>query len=224
MKTALLLIATGEKYHRYIDPLLASAETCLFPHDAVLWTDSPKRYCPQQFQKVGLGFPGETLHRYHTFLEQRNLLASYDFLMWVDIDMFFVSLWDVASVVSDGIAACLHPGYIGTCGTPERNPRSTAYIPVGTQNSYFCGGFVGGKTDSFLQMAEVIKKNVDIDTKNGIMATWHDESQLNRYLLDNPPARILGPEFCYPEGCDGTYAGNQIGPPKLIALTKKDHV
>ena len=220
MKTALLVIATGEKYWQYIDQLLASAAACLFPHDVVLWTDSPKRYCQQQFQKVGLGFPGETLHRYHTFLEQRGLLESYDFLIYADIDMLFVCSFNVASIVSDGITATLHPGYVGICGTPDRNPASTAYIPVGTQNKYFCGGFNGGKTESFLTMAEIIKKNIDTDTQNGVMAVWHDESHLNRYLLDNPPARILGPEYCYPEGCERNYVGHMLGEPKLIALTK----
>jgi histo-blood group ABO system transferase len=221
IKTALLLIATGEKYWKYIDPLLASAETYLFPHEAILWTDSPYAHKVRaRFSKQPLGFPGETLHRYHTFLEQRDLLASYDFLMYCDIDMLFVRLCDAASIVSDGITATLHPGYVGTPGTPDRNPGSTAYIPVGIQNKYFCGGFNGGTAESFLRMANYIKIRIDQDTQNGVMAIWHDESHLNHYLYHNPPARILGPEYCYPEGCDGRYAGNSIGPPKLIALTK----
>lgn len=222
MKTALLLIATGEKYWKYIDPLLESAEKYLFPHEVILWTDSPYAHKVRtRISKQALGFPGETLHRYHTFLEQRDLLASYDFLMYVDIDMLFVSLCDSTCLISGGITACLHPGYVGTSGTPERNPASRAYIPNHATNKYFCGGFNGGLTKSFLWMAEHIKECVNIDAANGITARWHDESHLNSFLYyNNPPARILGPEYCYPEGCNGVYAGNQIGSPKLIALDK----
>jgi len=219
--TALLLIATGEKYHKYIDPLLASARTYFVPHTPILWSDRMFGMERPRFAKDNEGFPNTTLHRYHTFLEHRRVLECYDYLFYCDIDMLFVSPVMQDDIFSDGITATLHPGYIGTTGTPERNPASKAYIPRHATNKYFCGGFNGGLTKDFLWMAEHIKECVDMDAANGITAVWHDESHLNSFLYyNNPPARILGPEFCYPEGCDGRYANNPIGPPKLIALTK----
>lgn len=222
MRTALLLIATGEKYWQYINPLLASARAYFIPHNPILWTDYPEMRADVNVQlfKKPVGYPNETLYRYHTFLEQRGLLEPYDYIFYCDIDMLFAAPITEDEILSDGITATLHPGYIGGVGTPDRNVDSMAFLPLGIRNKYFCGGFNGGTTESFLKMAREIKRDVDDDTSRNVMAVWHDESHLNRYLYDNPPARILGPEFCYPEGCQGVYAGHQIGEPKLIALTK----
>ncbi len=219
--TALVVIATGQKYHQYIRPLLRSAEEFFVPHTPLLWTDSFEDFNAIYHYHKDEGFPNVTLHRYHTFLEHRKTLSFFDYIFYVDVDMLFVSPIKEEDVFSDGITATLHPGYVGTTGTPERNPASKAYIPRHATNKYFCGGFNGGLTKDFLWMAEHIKECVDMDAANGITAVWHDESHLNSFLYyNNPPARILGPEFCYPEGCDGRYANNPIGPPKLIALTK----
>ena len=45
---------------------------------------------------------------------------------------------------------------------------------------------------------------MEADLADGIIARWHDESQLNRYLLDaQDPVRLLSPAFCRPEGWTG---------------------
>src|SRR6202030_77917 len=127
MKTALLVIATGEKYHQYIEPLIESARKFLFPHDVILWTDCNWLHSvAYQFTKKGLGYPGETLHRYHTFLSQESLLQSYDNLFYCDVDMSWVAPVKEEEILSDGITATLHPGYVGKVGTPERRPESKA--------------------------------------------------------------------------------------------------
>jgi hypothetical protein len=220
MNTALFVIATGEKYHKYIDPLLASARTHFVPHVPFLWTDAPELHNAFQFHLDNEGYPGTTLHRYHTFLKYKEIITGYDYVFYCDIDMLFVAPIAGEEIFADGITATLHPGYVGKTGTPERRLESFARIPNEANNKYFCGGFIGGKGESFLRMAEEIANNVDCDAKSGITAVWHDESHSNWYLYHNPPARILGPEYCYPEGCEGVYAGTQIGPPKLVALTK----
>lgn len=223
MKTAILLIATGEKYHQYIEPYLESARKFLFPHDVILWTDSEKQYdVAHQFYKAAAGYPNETLLRYHTFLQVQSLLINYDFLIYSDADMLWVAPVEESEVVSDGITACLHPGYIGKVGTPERRPQSRAYIPQNANNKYFCGGFIGGTCEKFLWMARHIMIHVDEDAKNDITAIWHDESHSNAFLYYNcPPSKILTPSFCWPEGCGGNYCGwPESYPAKLVALTK----
>ena len=35
-----------------------------------------------------------------------------------------------------------------------------------------------------------------------VIALWHDESQINRYILFRKDFRVLTPAFCYPEGWD----------------------
>jgi hypothetical protein len=235
MKTALLVIATGEKYAWYADRLIESADAHMFPHDTILFTDNaPILNREWAFSRVGTkliripvepkGFPNETLMRYHTFLSVENILKEYDNLFYVDSDMLFVAPVKEEEILSNGITATLHPGYIGQIGTPERRPESKAYIPAHAMNKYFCGGFNGGRADTFLWMARHIKAHIDEDTANSITAVWHDESHLNAFLYYNcPPARILTPSFCWPEGCQGKYdSWTESYEPKLVALTKKD--
>jgi histo-blood group ABO system transferase len=43
---------------------------------------------------------------------------------------------------------------------------------------------------------------------------WHDESHFNRYMIDNPPTKILTPSYCYGESMNIPF------PKKLLALNK----
>src|SRR5271166_6105455 len=108
-KTALLLIATGEKYRKYVDQMVESAKKYFVEHDVILWTDE---LIPADVKfmitKKGEGFPNETLHRYHTFLVQRWLLEKYDYLFYADIDAAFVSPVIGEDIFSDGITATTH--------------------------------------------------------------------------------------------------------------------
>lgn len=220
--TVLVIIATGN-YIDYVNPLVSSAKKFFVSHDIFLFSDSEHIFSgvDTQVKCEYLGYPGQTLMRYHSILSQQTVLRDYDNLFYVDVDMLFVAPIKEDDIFADGVVATLHPGYVNRSGTPERRASSTAYIPPDAKNSYFCGGFIGGKTDSFLYMAEEIKKNVDIDTEKGITAIWHDESHSNNFLWRNPPARVLTPSYCWPEGCGGTYCDwPESYPAKLVALTK----
>jgi histo-blood group ABO system transferase len=224
MSTALVVIATGEVYRRHAKNLIASAKQFFVPHDVVLFTDALHEFAdvPIKFQREHLGYPRATLTRYHAMCEAKEILAKYDHVFYSDADMLFVSPVAESDIFSSGITATAHPGYHvrDQHGSPEKNPHSTAYLPV--IRTYFCGGFNGGTSAAFLQMAETIKRNVDIDDANKILAVWHDESHLNRYLYDNPPARILTPAFCYPEGYGGGYGwATYKYKPVLLALEKR---
>src|SRR5208282_1516915 len=235
--TALIVIATGEKYVQYVQPLLLSARSYFVPHTAVVFSDADDIGCGEKpHTKISHEpWPGPTLHRYHTILKAESYLRAFDYIYYVDVDMKFVApVGD--EIFSDGITATLHPGfiidrsktlewtgkYLPSCaGTPERRPESTACIPEGATNAYYCGGFNGGDAFSFLEMAHAIRKNVDIDTQNGIVALWNDESHLNRYLWEHPPARVLTPSFCYPEDYRGQWAWRPHHyKPVLLALDK----
>lgn len=227
MQTALLLIATGQRYQKFVEPLLASARKFFVPHTPVLFSDqnlsNPYMLIPDE------GFPKTTLHRYRTFLKAERFLSRFDQIWYSDVDMLFVAPVTGEDIFSDGITATLHPGYLGERGTPERDLLSTAYLSSQAQNKYFAGGFIGGTAQAFLEMSAILANNIETDTYNKQMAEWNDEAHLNRYLYHNPPARILTPSFCYPEpDKESRYqhlwrnAGFEKGfEPKLLALTKK---
>jgi len=233
MRTALCVIATGDRYQKFIEPLLHSARKHFVEHEVVLFVDRPAKGCPYRAEHViyksALGFPDETLRRYRTLIgQEKRALAMYDYVFYCDIDMLFVNTVG-PEIFASGITATLHPGYVGTPGTPERRSESQAWIPKGSKNWYFAGGFVGGSRASFWHMAHEIEAKTYVDLNNGITAVWHDESHLNRYLYDNPPAKILTPEYCYPENAGEHYKakwrewGIENMTPRLVCLEKKNY-
>ena len=52
-------------------------------------------------------------------------------------------------------------------------------------------------------MSEILQNNIDKDLENNIIALWHDESHINRYLVDlkhqNEKPLILPANFTWPE-------------------------
>ena len=94
-----------------------------------------------------------------------------------------------------------HPGQYmlhNTEFTYERNPKSSAYIPLGEGKYYYQGCFFGGTKDAFLEMSKQLQKDIDEDLSNDIIAIWHDESHLNKYFLNNSP-KLLDPSYANPE-------------------------
>jgi hypothetical protein len=210
--------------------LLESADKFFVPYTPVVFTDSNETYRGMNLYLEDEGYPLTTLHRYHTFLDAKEyLLSSFDYVYYSDSDMRFVAPVGEDEIFADGIVVTEHPGFLGLNGTTEKNPESAAYCPV--VRSYVCGGFNGGTTEAFLKMAEVIAAGVDQDTKKGIKAVWNDESFLNRYIYENPPAKLLSPSFCFPESEYRNPGGYYHAiwrsvdrdniEPKLLALDKK---
>jgi len=239
MRTALLIIATGERYRNYAVSHAISADIYFIPHDTVIFTDNEEIFSAEYLSIFKnwqakyftipcaySGYPESTLRRYNAFAANQHFLSSYEYLFYADADMRWVDKVSEDEILSSGITATEHPGYVGTHGTPETRVESTAYCLQ--PRTYFCGGFQGGTSEAFLAMSETLARNIDDDARCGITAVWYDESHLNRYLYDNPPAKILTPSFCYPEK-DNYYkqiwqnAKREEFKPKLIALDKASH-
>jgi hypothetical protein len=222
MKICLNIIATG-KYPIFLDRLLESSVRNFFPGHEIIYlihTDSTRKW---DSHNVILNiienepWPNPTLKRFHYFLLLEKIIENSDFTFYIDVDSLFLNIIDLPLNEMNGIIPTLHPGFYGKVGTPERNPRSKAYLPVDSDNLYFCGGFFGGDSKSFIEMSKTIKKNIDDDLDAGIIAKWHDESHLNHYLFKNPPKHILGNNFAISE--------NQISkfPNSPIVFLDKNH-
>jgi histo-blood group ABO system transferase len=196
MSIAVVIIATGEKYVPYAAPLIASLKQFFPPHHVFLFTDSGEEFEATKIYLEHRPWPRPTLMRYHTILEQRDELQQYDYIFYMDVDLRVVNRIAPEEILSHGITAVLHGGFPTTF---ERRTESTAY--VGSNPPYYQGTIVGGPTASFLRMCKIISWNIDEDDSHGIVAVWHDESHLNRYLLDNPPSKVLSPAYCFSDGC-----------------------
>tara|TARA_R110002110_G_scaffold96612_3_gene248694 strand:+ start:1531 stop:2205 length:675 start_codon:yes stop_codon:yes gene_type:complete len=217
MKVGLIIIATGA-YDQFVEPLLDSVDRWfLNGHDVryYLFTDNEKLLSTD---RVGLTvtykkhepWPNPTLLRYKCITEHSDLFDDRDYLYYCDADMLFEN--NVGDEILSDRVVTIHPGYLGKRGTPESNPKSTAYININDPIVYYAGGFNGGTKKEFLLMAKQLSKNIDDDLENDIIAVWHDESHLNRYFMDNNPTKVLSPAYCH--------FGNIPMERKLIALDK----
>jgi Glycosyltransferase family 6 len=208
---AFCLIATGgSRYTQYLDPLLRSINRYMpAEHEVVLFTEYASTRLHRQISldnslpaiwsvhQPDLGWPRATLMRYHAMLQHQSLLQQYSHVFYMDVDMLVCQPITSDELCGDGITAVIHPGFPDAF---ERNHKSMAFVPESIQPKpvYYQGCFVGGKTGDFLSMMEKIRFAIDIDDRNKVMALWHDESHLNRYLIDHPPAIKLSPAYAFP--------------------------
>jgi histo-blood group ABO system transferase len=204
MKVGLLVIATNE-YYNFAQTLYYSMEEFFLNQPGIdrsmfLFTNQSAFPGPVHIYQDHEPWPGMTLKRYEIFFKNRHLLERMDYLYYCDADMLFVD--NVGVEILGERVATLHPGFWNSprhVFTYETNPLSTAYIGVDEGDYYYAGGFNGGSSILFLEMAKVISENVNKDLKTGYTAVWHDESHLNRYLIDHQPTVILNPSYCFPE-------------------------
>ena len=196
MELGILLVATGgERYTKFVRPLVDSLRAFLPPCHVILFTDANESFgADYRFFQRNLGWPRATLMRYHAMVAQQSFLSRYGQLFYMDVDMLACSPVEGEEIFSNGITAVTHPSYVTSF---ERRPESAAYVEGDSMYSQGC--LVGGNAKAFLRMCEVIAQKVDIDDSHDIVALWHDESHLNHYLKHNPPAKVLSPAYCFPD-------------------------
>jgi histo-blood group ABO system transferase len=219
MRIGLLIIATN-KYSQFIQPLISTADKYFLPSEEVTYyiftnqdidIQTDRKYVKVETEHRE--WPWMTLGRYKIFSNSADILKEMDYLYYCDADMRFENL--VGQEILSELVATQHHGYYMMRGTPETNPLSLACVYPHENMQYFAGGFNGGTSKSYLEMATKLSKNIDMDFDNGIIAVWHDESHLNRYLIDNNPTKILNPSYCFYEHVLDTRFER-----KLVALQK----
>lgn len=171
------------------------------------------------FQK-NLGWPGNTLKRFHMFSGQKQELQRFDYIFFINANCVFVEKIGDEILPSEEekfVFVKRQPSYLNKKDYPpfEQNPLSTAYVED-RDITYIQGGMNGGIAKCYLEMCDILKTNIDIDESKGITALWHDESHINRYHQNFPKAKILGPEYQYPEEMLMPY-------PKIIVNKKKNN-
>lgn len=219
-KVAVLVPATA-KYTVFVPPILASFRQYFLTDcevEVIILTDLPDKVSPARALYIPHHpWPGVTIHKFHYVCQYEKELSAFDYVFMCDADMRVVA--PVGHEILGGLVATRHPYFYDK--TPDqfiydRNPQSTACIPLGEGRAYVMGAFFGGRWPDFLAMAKDRAAAIDADEARGVMALWHDESHLNRYVYDHPPDVLLSPSYCYPENSNLPFE------PKILALDK-DH-
>ena len=164
-------------------------------------------------------WPAITLERFHTILEAEKELKRYDWMVFLDADMMVrkkIFSYEILNPEKEYLAVH-HPCHYGDyTGTFETNPKSEAYVKEPTPKNYYQGCLWGGQIKSVIPMMKTLKQRVDKDYENDIIAVWHDESQINKFFLENEDkVNALPPDYAYPE-CFTHYTYDR----KIIHLAK----
>ena len=227
MKICILTIATNQ-YLQFVEKLYDDIAEKFLPHhdiSCLLFTDHEIEETSDNVRVHYIDhepWPMPTLKRYNYFVKEEDFILDHDYCYYLDADMRIDA--PVGEEILEDLVATQH-GYQSFHNPKyqsfDRNPESLAYVsPDEKTVTYYAGGFNGGKTDKFIEMSRVIADRVNKDLEKDIIALWHDERHMNRYLIDNPPTLSLTPDYCYAEEFIGT--DYPFKNPKIIAL-KKNH-
>lgn len=209
-KIAILYLCTGD-YAYFWKDFFNSFDEKFLPNTEkhyYVWTDSEHIFAEDderihKIYKECLGFPNETLMRFHTFDTIREELERYNYIF------FFNSNCICSDTITEEeflpneqeilvVKHAMYRGYSNEKLPYERDCQSTAYIPFGDGNVYALGAVNGGPASIYLSMIQTLKQNIDQDLRNDFVAIWHDESHLNKYITDsNVKCKVLGPEYGY---------------------------
>lgn len=167
-------------------------------------------------------WPLVTLLRFRYFLSIEDELQGCDYLMFSNANIACEQTvaedeFLPRKEAGEHMSFVQHPGFWHkpACNAPlERSRRSLAYVPYNCKTPYVIGAMFAGETEAFLRMSHVLNERIEADLKKNVIARWHDESHLNRYVANRSDCRLLDPDYCYPFGFDLPVAR------KLVAVDK----
>lgn len=231
MKLAVIFIGTN-KYLNFLPTWHEACEQYLAPSTEkkyFVFTDGELEGIPDNvktYHQEHLPWPNITLYRFGTILKAKEDLKDYDYILFLDADMRIVDTVKEEELFSDkkyiGVHHPCH--FMGMNphtkfpGAFETDTRSCAAISEGDDiSTYWQGCLWGGKVPHVLDMIEELNDRVKRDDERGIVAVWHDESQMNKFFVENKnDVHTLGPQFAYPE----VFAGYCEFEPVIVHLAK----
>ncbi len=209
MKVAILYIGIGQYIDFWRGFYISCEEHFLKGEqkDYFVFTDSEKIYMDEKIHRIyqeDLGWPGNSLMRYTFFMGILEELKQYDYIYFFNGNVLFLEDISIEEFcpVDDALLVIQHHWFVDKPNVTypyDRNPNSLAYIPMGEGKHYVCGGINGAKAQVFINFIQILYKRIEEDKQNGVVALWHDESHVNRYILDYPNIKLLPPSYCYPE-------------------------
>lgn len=232
MKIGLLIVATN-KYTQFLPELIKSLDKhflinedvtyCIFTDkiETVFNENEQTKRRLRVFKIDHMAWPGPTLYRFHFFESYKKSFNTFDYYFYIDADTLIKENISSEEIIGDRVGV-QHCGFVNKRGSYEGRPTSVCYVGPNEGENYFGGGFWGFSNKEFWKFLKKGIEMIAIDASNGITPEWHDESVLNRYLIDNPPTKILTPSFHYPMNKKNKKSWKEDYPCKILLLDK-DH-
>ena len=232
MKVAVVFIGTS----KYLNFLPRWYENCekFFLTDVekkyLVFTDGEIPEAPDNaviYSQEHLDWPFITLYRFKMLNKSFGDLEDCDWLVFLDADMLVVDTVNVSDIIDEskkyiGVHHPCHylkmtPHDSGT-GAFDTTKLSNASFTEGDDISvYFQGCLWGGRIPEVLDLINELDRRIDEDYEKDIIATWHDESHLNKFYSQNrEDVFVVHPSFAYPE----VFADSCTFDPKIVHLSK----
>jgi len=217
MKIAILYIAIG-KYDIFWKDFYLSAEKyflCKHDKDYFVFTDAEEIFAETncsvtKIKQKNWGWPGNTLYRFKMFNLIKDKLENYDYIFFFNANILFIKNIGDEFLPNNELLVVQHPGYYNVKSAKypyEKNRKSNAYIGKNEGEVYVQGCLEGGSKKEFIKMISELAMKIDDDQRNGIIAKWHDESHLNKYICSHK-YKLLDPGYAYPDGMDIPFEKN----------------
>ena len=233
MKVAIVFIGTG-RYINFLPKYYENIEKHFLPNSEktiLVFTDGELNETPDNvrvYHQEHLDWPYITLKRFGTINKARQAIEDNDYLVFIDADALVVADVTEEEFFTDkpyfGVHHPCHalgmPPHTEYPGAFETDTNSRAHVtPEDDTSMYWQGCLWGGKVPEVLDMIDELDKRVEEDLSNNVIAKWHDESQLNRFYIENKDeVHTLGPEYAFPE----VFAEHCHFSPKIVHLAKEN--
>ena len=209
MKIGILYICTGI-YELFWKDFYLSSEKHFIPEaekEYWVFTDAKHIYDMERnnvhvVYQENLGWPGNTLFRFKMFKQCLDEYDICDYLFFCNANLLVMKPIHKDVLANDRLIVVQHPGFwrkLSDSLPYDRNPECNAYIPMGEGDVYVMGGLNGGPTDIYKKMIMELDLAIKEDFDKGIIALWHDESHINKYIQSHP-YKLLDPGYGYPQG------------------------
>lgn len=207
MKIAVITLATNN-YKSFLHPLWKSVNQHFVPtakKDFYFFTDERLDWFDESINWHKIDhepWPYITLKRFEFISKYVKDLSTYDYVLYIDSDMEFVNTLSDFNVDGKKYYAVCHPTVVKDpfFWPVETNPESKAYIPKENVGVYVQGCMWGSVGSSIEYMVNTMKQNVETDLQNNIVAVWHDESHLNKFMIEHKTDTfVLSSSMAYPQ-------------------------
>lgn len=231
MKVAICFIGTG-KYLNFLPKYYENIKKYFLPNSEktfLVFTDGEGDFPDdiKVYQQEHLEWPYITLTRFGIIQKAKEEIENNDWLVFIDADALVVDKIGEEEFFDNekpffGVHHPCHflqmPPHNEYPASFETNPLSLSHISENDDLSvYYQGCLWGGKVSNVLGMIEELKRRINEDLENNVIAIWHDESHINKFFIENKDlVNILGPEYAYPE-VFSEYCNFE---PKIIHLAK----